>query len=41
MAIRFPVLAKLMGFYDSSYPLALFFCLRDGSFNSIFSQNTS
>jgi hypothetical protein len=39
LAIRYPVLAKLMGFQNDSYPLALFFCLRDGSFNSIFQTN--
>jgi hypothetical protein len=39
IAIKFPVLAKLVGFLNSSYPLAVFFCVRDPTINAVFSQN--
>lgn len=39
VAIKFPVLSKLMGFISSSYPLAVFFCMRDPTINAIFSQD--
>jgi hypothetical protein len=36
VAIKYPVLAKLMGFLDSSYPLAVFFCMRVPEINQVF-----
>lgn len=37
-AVKFPVLAKYMGFLDDSYPTAVFLLVTDPSLNTFFEQ---
>jgi hypothetical protein len=38
LTCKFPVMAKTFGFIDSSYPIALLFCVQDPSLNTYFAQ---